>query len=349
MDELEQYATQALEENKLSGIIPEGGDENAEAERLAAEANEDADKAAKEAADLLAKEEANKEATKAAENSNQEPKSILDVLSSLNTETEKPKEAELPEDIKAKLVLAEKYEQFVQSDLGKLLDTDLTVIDLLQSVKVIDYSKMTAEQLIEAEAKMIAGDRFTDELLEAEMDAYNALTPKQKIEHEKNLIEKLGKSKTEINNDFAKLIESHQSAKKANQVPATNFDEVAKAEKSALENTLNDLATKYGVEKEIIDGIKGLYSFEMAGHFVDKKTNKFNEREFIQFTYKAVAFDKEIAKVKAEAVKLVAEAEAKAYEKAKKEFTNPDAHGSGGQGGAELSPEEAYKIAMNGR
>lgn len=311
-------------------------EEQAKADALKAEqeANEQAEKAKTEAANAEAEANKAKELAEQEKNKGTEEKSILDVLSSLEEKTE----VELPDEVKAKLELAKKYEDFLNTDIGKLLSTDLTIEDLIQGVQVVDYSKMSVEQLIEAEAKLVAGDRFSEELLQEELDSYNSLTTKQKIQYEKDLVEKLGKSKTEIGNEIAKKINEYQLSKKPTQ--SIDLNQVAAQEKSALENTLTQLTEK-GLDPEVSEGIKKFYNVEIAGAFVDKQ-GKFNEVDFIKTAYKVVAYDKEIAKLKEAAANKVLEAEQRGYEKAKKEFENASRQGSSSVTDTELSPDELF-------
>ena len=254
-----------------------------------------------------------------------EEKTLFEKLDELNTtpkvEEEKPKEVELSEEIKAKL---EKLEKFEKSDISKLLETELSLVDLYQSVKVIDYSKLNVEELIEAEAKLVAGDKFTDELLQEEIAAYESMTSKQKIAYEKELIEKLGKSKVEIGNEIAELLNKKQLEKKegeqsnkptAEQLKA-EYEKVQKQDLAAITSTLTVLEAEHGLETEISAKIKELYTPEFADMFVDKKTGLINETEFIRTAYKLATYDS----VKESAEKTGYE---KGYKEAQEKFANP--------------------------
>lgn len=331
MDELEAFAEKIIAENKANGTWIE--------ETPAVETTV----ATEETKPTETITETTSTETKVEETTT--PKSVIDVLSSLNTEVKEEKVIELPEDIKARLALADKYEAFAKSDIAQLLETDLTPIELLSSINMIDYSKMSAEQLIIENAKIIAGDRFTDELAEEAIEAYNNLpTTLDKIELEKKLVEKLGQNKVDIKNELVKKIQDHQEAKKANQPIPVDYKKIEQEEKGKLEKTLDILVNQHGLDTEIANQIKSTYNIQLAGAFVDDK-NQFNENEFIKAAYKMVAYDKDIQKLKDDFATQILEAEKRAYEKAKKEFGNPELAQTGLTESA-ISFEEIYKDAI---
>ena len=288
-----------------------------------------------------AQETVEKVETKTVETEN---KSVFDVISSLKKgEDSEVKSVELPEEIKARLVLADKYEQFSKTEIAQLLETDLTPLELLNSIQVIDYSKMTPEQLITENAKLIAGDRFTEDMAEEAIEVYNNLPTKlDKIEFEKRLVEKLGQNKTEIKNELVKKIQDYQASKKTQEVPQVDYTQVAKAELGQLTNTLTELTTKHGLSTEIAESLKSLYSIEMAAAFIDKKTNQFDELAFIKHNYKAVAYDSDMATLKANLAQQILEAEERGAKKMAEKLGNPEAFASSG-GDVEKTAEQKFK------
>lgn len=286
-------------------------------------------------------QETEKVETKTVETEN---KSVFDVISSLKKgEDPEVKSVELPEEIKARLVLADKYEQFSKTEIAQLLETDLTPLELLNSIQVIDYSKMTPEQLITENAKLIAGDRFTEDMAEEAIEVYNNLPTKlDKIEFEKRLVEKLGQNKTEIKNELVKKIQDYQASKKTQEVPQVDYTQVAKAELGQLTNTLTELTTKHGLSTEIAESLKSLYSIEMAAAFIDKKTNQFDELAFIKHNYKAVAYDSDMAALKANLAQQILEAEERGAKKMAEKLGNPEAFASSG-GDVEKTAEQKFK------
>lgn len=343
MNELEEYALKALEQNKANGI---------ENPLEVVEPTDPIEPTTNTVVEPIATSEptvVDPIVTEGIVETSTEPISFLDKISSLN---EPPKPTEISEERKAELALIEKYKKFEETDLAKLFETNLTPLDLAKAVSIVDYSAMSPENLIEAETKLSMGARYNEEAFNEELDYYNSLpTQKQKFEYEQKLIDKLGKNQVEINNELAKIIQEHQSAKAPieNKNYQAEIQKVAEAEKQSLETTLTELTTSYGLEKQTAEGIKNLYSFELAAAFVDPKTKKFNEVDFVKTAYKIVSYDKDIASLKEQMANAVVEAEKKAYEKAKKEFTGTEGIAGATETTPTLTPDELYKLAMQGR
>ncbi len=309
-----------------------------EQQEAAAKLQQDAADAEKLAADQRAKEDAEKLNA-------EKPTNFLSALETVKP-NEKPNEnaVELPEDIKAQLAefnkLKEDLAKQEESDIAKLLKSGLTLKDIAEGIQKVDYSNHTTEDLIRLELKKLGnleGDAFEKALAE-ELEFYNTLSPLAKSKREAELREAY---KTEVKFDDAlslldtKLKEASEQQSKVvpPEIKAQVAAQLAKEDLSEIDNVFSSIKANYEIDQTVIDAIKKRYNPIVADEWYLTEDKKFNAAQFIEDTYILLNYKKDRQKD-------IEAAEKRGYDKAAKEFGNPESGVSGGGAGGEKSVEQ---------
>jgi hypothetical protein len=265
----------------------------------------------------------------------EEPKSFLDTL----TDTAPEVKVEIPETIKAELeaikaeneALKKEREALESSDVAKLLKSGLTLEEVAKGITKVDYSNYSVNDLIKLELeKQGLKDTDLESALEQELAYVENLSPLAKSKYEndlksnykseikyeeslKLLDEKLKENATKFQAPDPKVQE--EAVKKMTQADLTEIDTVFSTLKSQ----------NYDVKDEVVQAVKEYYNPLVADALYTTKDGKFDVNKFIKdaYTLKFAEADKKAA---------VEAAEKRGFEKAKKEFANPDManRGSGG-------------------
>lgn len=318
-------------------------------------------KAAEEAQALLDSQNAEAEAKRLAEEEAakptevvetkeevEEPKSFLDTL----TETTPEVKVEIPETVKAELdaikaeneALKKEREALENSDIAKLLKSGLTLEDIAKGITKVDYSSYSMNDLIKLELeKQGLKDTELESALEQEVAYYENLSPLAKSKYDSEL---KSNYKSEIKLDeTAKLLEEKLKENAAKfQAPDPKVQEEAvkkmtQADLSEIDTVFTTLKSQnYDVKDEVVQAVKEYYNPILADALYTTKDGKFDVNKFIKdaYTLKFAEADKKAA---------VEAAEKRAYEKAKKEFANPDMANRGSSGlNAGLSVEQQLEL-----
>jgi len=347
LSEMEQIRQQELE--AALGKTPEQKQAE-EAQALLDAQNAEAE------AKRLADEQAAEDAKKAEENKAVEEATETSFLDKLE-ETSEAAKVEIPEAFKVELeatkkeleALKKEREELENSDIAKLLKSGLTLEEIAKGITKVDYSNYSIEGLIKLELeKQGLKDTDLEDALAQELSAYNALTPLQKSKFDNEL---KSNYKTEIRLDeTTKLLEDKLKENAAKfQAPDPKeqqlaLEAMAKADLGEIDGVFNNLkAQNFDIKDEDIKAIKESYNPLIADALYTTADKKFDVKKFIKDTYtlKFAERDKKIA---------VEAAEKRAYEKAKKEFANPDmANRGGGGGNTSVSVDEQLRRAEEER
>lgn len=346
LSEIEQMRQQELE--AALGKTPEQKTAE-EAQALLDSQNAEAE--AKRLAEEQAKTEVKAEETKV--ETTETEKSFLETLE----ETTQAPKVEIPEAIKAEMeatkaeleALKKEREQLENSDIAKLLKSGLTLEDIAKGITKVDYSNHSVQDLIRLELeKSGLKDADLTEALEQEMAAYENLTPLAKSRFDNEL---KANYKTEIRFDeTTKLLDEKLKENAAKfQAPDPKqqqlaIEEMTKSDLSEIDGVFSSLkAQNFDIKDEDIKAIKESYNPMVADALYTTADKKFDVKKFIKdsYTLKFAERDKKLA---------VEAAEKRAYEKAKKEFANPDMSSRGGGGAtAGVTIEEQLRIAEEKR
>jgi len=240
------------------------------------------------------------------------------------TETEN-----VPESIKAQLeayeALKKQVEEQENSDVAKLLKSGLTLQQIADGIKKIDYSSHSIEDLIklELEKEGITGDDL-ETALDEEVSNYNSLSILARAKYDSAL--KANYKSEVVVDDAIKLLNDKLNENASALDPKQKqlaIEAMAKEDLGAVDQVFDTLRKQnYEVNNDVVAAIKERYNPIMAELYVTKEGG-FDVKKFIEesYTLKYHKQEKESA---------VAAAEKRAYEKAKKEFANPDMSSRGG-------------------
>jgi hypothetical protein len=240
------------------------------------------------------------------------------------TETEN-----VPESIKAQLeayeALKKQVEEQENSDVAKLLKSGLTLQQIADGIKKIDYSSHSIEDLIklELEKEGITGDDL-EVALDEEVSNYNSLSILARAKYDAAL--KANYKSEVVVDDAIKLLNEKLNENASVLDPKQKqlaIEAMAKEDLGAVDQVFDTLKKQnYEVDDNVVAAIKERYNPIMAELYVTKEGG-FDVKKFIEesYTLKYHKQEKEAA---------VAAAEKRAYEKAKREFANPDMSSRGG-------------------
>lgn len=321
-------------------------EQNAEAEKTRLE-----DEQAKLLADEEAKKLADEEAAKVVASSD-EKKSLFEAL-----ETPLEVKAEIPEAVKVELetvkseleALKKEREQLEASDISKLLKSGLTLEQIAQGIVKTDYSNHSVEDLIKLELEK-AGlkDTELETAIAEELATYESLSPLQKRKYD-NELKASYKSEIKFDDTLTLLADKLKENAEKNKQPDPALQQKAmeamkQSDLSEINNVFTSLkAQNYEISDDDIKTIVDKYDPIEADSIYTNNENKFDVNRWIKEKY-VLTFSERDKKV---AVEL---AEKRGYEKAKKEFANPDlTNVGGGAASATLSKEEQLKRAEDER
>lgn len=235
----------------------------------------------------------------------------------------------VPESVKAQLeayeALKKQVEEQENSDVAKLLKSGLTLQQIADGIKKIDYSSHSIEDLIklELEKEGITGDDL-ETALDEEVSNYNSLSILARAKYDTAL--KANYKSEVVVDDAIKLLNDKLNENASALDPKQKqlaIEAMAKEDLGAVDQVFDTLRKQnYEVNNDVVAAIKERYNPIMAELYVTKEGG-FDVKKFIEesYTLKYHKQEKESA---------VAAAEKRAYEKAKKEFANPDMSSRGG-------------------
>jgi hypothetical protein len=254
----------------------------------------------------------------------------LSFIEKLNADPAKEAETEnVPESIKAQLAayeaLKKQVEEQENSDVAKLLKSGLTLQQIADGIKKVDYSNHSVEDLIklELEKEGITGDDL-EVALDEEISNYNSLSVLARAKYDTAL--KANYKSEVVVDDAIKLLNDKLNENASALDPKQKqlaIEAMAKEDLGAVDQVFDALKKQnYEINNEVVAGIKERYNPIMAELYVTKEGG-FDVKRFIEESY-TLKFGARDAKMKEEA------AEKRGYEKAKKEFANPDMSNRGG-------------------
>lgn len=262
----------------------------------------------------------------------EEDKVELSFIEKLNADPAAEAAAEtenVSESIKAQLeayeALKKQVEEQENSDVAKLLKSGLTLQQIADGIKKIDYSNHSVEDLIklELEKEGITGDDF-ETALDEEISNYNSLSVLARAKYDTAL--KANYKSEVVVDDAIKLLNEKLNENASALDPKQKqlaIEAMAKEDLGAVDQVFDNLRKQnYEVNNDVVAAIKERYNPIMAELYVTKEGG-FDVKKFIEesYTLKYHKQEKEAA---------IAAAEKRAYEKAKKEFANPDMSSRGG-------------------
>jgi hypothetical protein len=254
----------------------------------------------------------------------------LSFIEKLNAEPAKEAETEnVPESIKAQLAayeaLKKQVEEQESSDVAKLLKSGLTLQQIADGIKKVDYSNHSVEDLIklELEKEGITGDDL-EVALDEEISNYNSLSVLARAKYDAAL--KANYKSEVVVDDAIKLLNDKLNENASALDPKQKqlaIEAMAKEDLGAVDQVFDTLKKQnYEVDNEVVAAIKERYNPIVAELYATKE-GSFDVKRFIEESY-LLKFGARDAKAKEEA------AEKRGYEKAKKEFANPDMNNRGG-------------------